>query len=135
MAGREERLVHGGELVGEPIADHHAGLERQQAAVALGLVPHVDLALADVDLAERERREPHVPVGATGEAGEQVLVRVAGEGTAVVPRDGEAEGHTGWNASMGRVHSDFGQMRRATLATTTPVAMPATTSDGWWIFT
>ena len=66
-------------------------LEGEQPAVALGLVPDVGLAVLDVDLAEGEGDEAHVPVGSVGQAGEHVLVGVAGERAAVVPGDGEAQ--------------------------------------------
>ena len=58
----------------------------------VGLVPDVGLAFGDVDLAERERHERDVPVGAGPRGREHVLVRVAGEGAAVVAGDGEGPG-------------------------------------------
>src|SRR5205814_10399876 len=56
------------------------------------VVPHVGIALPDVNLVQREGDPCDVPAGATLEPVEQVLGGVAGEGTAVVPRDGERIG-------------------------------------------
>ena len=67
----EQRAVDGGEPLGEPVADDDADLQGQQAAVAVGLVPDVGVALLDVGLAEREGDEPDVPVGTAGQAGER----------------------------------------------------------------
>ncbi len=84
---REQRAMHGGELLGELIANHYAGLQREDSGVLLGFLPNAGLAFLDMDLAERERDVTHLPVGAGGEAGEHMLVSVTGERAAVVPGD------------------------------------------------
>ena len=85
----EERLVRVEEPLGLLVPHHDAGLERQQAGLVLRVVPHVGLAFGHVDLAEGERHEGDVPVGTGAEAGDHVLMGVAGERAAVVPGHGE----------------------------------------------
>jgi hypothetical protein len=87
MPRREEGAMHRGEVVGVLVAHDDTGLQRDDPAVLVGLFPDARLAVFDVDLAQRERQVAHLPVGAGGEAGEHVLVCVAGEWAAVVPGD------------------------------------------------
>src|SRR5690606_19230741 len=124
VAEGEERLVHVEELLGELVAHHDAGLESEEAGVVTPAAPDVGLALGDVDLAEREGHEGDVPGGAGAQAGDHVLVGVAGEGAAVVPGDGEGAGggaHTLWQRPRARRYSvrcgqGLGHTRRATAA-------------------
>ena len=135
VAEREERLVHVEEAVGELVAHDHAGLQGEQAGVVLPAAPDVGLALGHVDLAERERHEGHVPRRAGSQAGDDVLVGVAGERAAVVPGDGEgAAGRScpvqrpGSRAGIPRrLATACGQTRRASRPRPTPSAAP--TSD------
>ena len=89
-----------------------------------------------MDLAEREGHEPHVPVGAVGQAGEDVLVGVAGERAAVVPGDGEWL-HDADNARRGaEIPVDHrgrgaGHELSVTGPSVAPMAAPTTTSDAW----
>ena len=78
----------------------------------------------------------HVPVGAAGQAGEHVLVGVAGEGAAVVPGDGEgrswcAQRHAASRAfrpdRRGSAPEPLGDARPSDRARPTA---PPTTSDG-----
>src|SRR5690606_29400449 len=102
-----------------------------------------------------ERHEAHVPVGAVAERGDHVLVGVAGERAAVVPGDREGSHRrcersrraphsrrgrvitrrSGRHRQRARPASGSGQTRRAIRASATPSSAPATTSEGWWIFT
>ena len=89
MPGREEGDVRIEEMFGVLIAHHHAGAERQQVLRLGRIVPDRNAALGYVGLAQREGQERHVPVGTARQGGRQVLMGIAGEGTAIVPGDGE----------------------------------------------
>jgi hypothetical protein len=80
--------VHSRKPVTELVTDDDAGLQGDDPAVLLRLVPHIRRALGDVDLAERERHEMTLPVGPCGDAGEHVFVGVAGERTEALARVG-----------------------------------------------
>src|SRR4029079_16626602 len=71
-----------------PEQRQHAGAPR----VGLAL-PHWQLAFLDVNLVERERKEAHIPIPAGAEPGDDRLVAVACEGTAVIEAHGELLGH------------------------------------------
>ena len=70
------------ELVGERVAHRDAVLQRERAGAPLGrvAVPHRGLALLDVGLVERERREAEVDVAAGADRGDHRGVAVVGEG-------------------------------------------------------
>src|SRR5471030_941833 len=89
VTGREQVEVDAGKRRREVVADDDASLQREDAGVLLRLFPHSRLTFGDVCLAEREREEPDLPVSSGRKAGQDVLVRVAGEGAAVVPRHGK----------------------------------------------
>ena len=107
MAGREQRVVHAGELLGVLVADDHTGGQRHEIGRLGGVVPRRDAAFGHVRLGQGEGQERDVPVGPIGQPGQDVLVGVAGEGTAIVPRDGEWL-HTIFNTESLRSHSPAG---------------------------
>ncbi len=141
VAGVEELAVHGQEGVGEAVTDHDARTQGEQAGVVVGPLPDRRVAFGDVDLAEAERQEGDVPVGAGREPVEQVQVGEAGEGAAVVPGDGEG-GHDTVQRRLREQHSRTDVTRPAGFrapatnagparAMPMPMAAPATTSDAW----
>src|SRR5205085_10646135 len=108
VAGGEGGDVEVEELVGEGVAHGDAPQQRPDAADTLLVetpLPDRRLTLLDMDLVERERPEPHVPVAALPETLDQGLVGVAGERAAVIPGKGELTSH--------------GASRRTTTCTTT----------------
>ena len=68
-----------GEALRVAVAHGHAGPHGPEAGVGLGLVPDRRLPLLAVHLGEGGH-ERHVPVGAAGQGGQQVLVGVAAKG-------------------------------------------------------
>src|SRR5947207_1444690 len=97
VAGGEGCEMEVEEPLGELVTDGDPVEERGHARAPLArlAVPHRRLALLDVRLVERERQEPHVEVGAVAQRGDDRLVRVAGEGAAVIEADGDLAGHRG----------------------------------------
>ena len=85
-------------------------------------------------LPEGEGDEGDVPIGAVEKPFDHVVVQVAGEGTAIVPGDGEAQGHVGCNPTglleIPLVHGSF-QNLRMTRPRTNPIAAPPITSLAW----
>ena len=102
MAVLEQGVVDVDEPLGLGVAHGDRRLQREQAGVGLGPLPHRGLALGDVGLAERERQERHVPVGAGAQAGDHVVVGDAGVRAAVVVGQSEAAGHGGVNEVTGQ---------------------------------
>ena len=146
----EEGDVRVEESVGVLVADHDAGGERQEVLRLGGVVPHGRSALGDVDLAQREGQERHVPVGTVGQGHGEMLMGVAGEGAAVVPGDGEGL-HSSCNTTLGprpfprHPRADACRLRRPRLPGVTtstmgrrpsprtePMTAPPITSVGWW---
>ena len=64
VAVLEQGVVGVEEHVGLGVADGDRRLQGEQAGVGLGPLPHRRLALGDVGLAERERQQRDLPVGA-----------------------------------------------------------------------
>jgi hypothetical protein len=91
VAGLEQRHVDLQEGLAPPVSDRQRDLGSKEIAAPRGVVPHVWLALANVDLVQREGPEGDLPRRATSEPGNHLLVNVAGEGTAIVEGDGELE--------------------------------------------
>jgi hypothetical protein len=75
------------------IADNNCGLKGEDAGVIFGVLPDRCLAFLDVHLAQRERDESDVPVGAIDDALNDMSMNDACEGAAVVPGDGELKSH------------------------------------------
>ena len=97
MAGGEQREVGVEEVLGERVAHRDPVEEREHAGAPFRRValPHRRRALLDVDLVERERREPEVDVAAGAERGDDRGVAVVGEGAPVVEGDGDGTAHGG----------------------------------------
>src|SRR6185437_7795046 len=140
VAGGEQPPVHRREPVGEPVPDHHPRLQRQQALhlgrVVLGL-PDRWLPFGHVVLHQRERGERHLPGSPGVEAGQQVLVGVAGERAQVVPGDRERrQCHGCANRRFRRPIPRSAGIRLSTSRPTRPIvppmAAPARTSLAWW---
>ena len=127
VAVLEQRVVHVEEVRGLVVAHSDRHLQREQPGVHLGALPHRRLTFGDVDLPERERQERHVPVGATAQPGDDMVVGDAGVGAAVVVGDGERAGHDRLQPLPRREHSRSND--RAASPRPAPTAMPATTSD------
>ncbi len=143
VTGREQGLVDSQELLRLAIPHDDAGLVRQQAGIAIRMLPDGRLILGDVGLIEREGDELNVPVGSIGQRGDHMLVGVAGVGAPVVPGNGKGDrSHDRFNAA-GRPQippeggAGCGSWTIRVLASpiTLPMAMPATTSDAWWMLT
>jgi hypothetical protein len=75
------------------IAHNNCGLKGEQTGVVFGVLPDRSLAIFDVHLAQRERHESDVPVGAIDDALDDMSMNDAGEGAPVVPCDGELKSH------------------------------------------
>ena len=67
VAGREQGDVRIEEAVGVLVPHHDARRQGHEVLRLVGVVPHRRVALGDVDLAQREREERHVPVGPVGQ--------------------------------------------------------------------
>src|SRR5215218_4739938 len=130
-----DRVVGVDELVGLGVADGQRGLQGDDAGVLLGLLPHRRLALFDVGLAERERQERHVPVGPRPERRHDVLVHDAGPGAAVVEGQAELSRHGDVNRRAAAMIPVRRRIVRAPRPSTVPTAIPATTSEAWWMRT
>ncbi len=139
LAGRrvavlEQRVVDVDELVGLRVTDGHRRLQGEEAGVLLGLAPRRRrLALFDVGLAERERQERDVPVGAGPQAGDHVIVDDAGAWAAVVVGQAEGARSCGHTTINRRAPAPYSRPATAILPERrgrAPAAMPATTSDG-----
>jgi hypothetical protein len=85
VAGAEEGVMDGAEFVGEPVTDHDSRGQGQEVGLVGGIVPSRGSTLFDVGLVQEERHEPDIPAGTFGEPGEEVLVGITGEGTAIIP--------------------------------------------------
>src|SRR5688572_5230635 len=151
VAGRERRHVEVEEVLGEGVTDGDTpqqGPETGDALLVEAPLPDGGLALFHVDLVERERPEPDVPVAAFLQAGDEGLVGVAGEGAAVVPGDGKLTSQRSlptddgipqreqpppvYPAFPGATSRGGGARRRAASPNASPRAAPPTTSEVWW---
>ncbi len=104
MPGREQRPVHGQELLGEPVPHHYTGGQGQEIRLMGRVVPGRDATLGHMGLVEEERDEGHVPGGTALQSVEDVLMTDAGERAPVVPGHGEglACAHDLCNPVVGR---------------------------------
>lgn len=89
MAEGEERAVDGEEGLGELVSHDDPDAEGEAAGVLLRLVEDGRLVLASVGLAEREGEKVDLKGRPRLERCHEMLVGIAGEGAAVVPRDRE----------------------------------------------
>ena len=78
------------ELIGIPVAHDDADFAGEQVTGVLGVVPDRGAALFHVRLVQREGEELHLERRPGLKGSDEMLVGVAGEGTAVVPIDREA---------------------------------------------
>ena len=90
VPGREQGVVHRGELLGILVTHDDARRQCDQLVELRRIVPHRGSPLGHVALAEGEGHERDVPIGPVGQPGEQVLVDITGERASVV------EGHGEW---------------------------------------
>ena len=148
VAGVEQAAVHGQELVG--VAGRGPTTPAWRASRPESSCGRSQMSVspsATWTWPSENGHEGDVPVGAGLEAGDHVLVGDAGEGAAVVPGDGEGEGH-GWSNTGRRRGIPGGRRRgtrrsagrrrqkpRAAVPITSPVARPPTTSLAWWMRT
>ena len=89
VAQREKRPVHAKKMLGEVVADDDPNLTSEQVLLSLGILPDRFAALFNVSLVEGEGNELDLEWGTSLECGHEVLVGVAGKGTAVVPGHGK----------------------------------------------
>ena len=134
VAVLEQRVVDGVELLRMAVAHGDRRLQGEQPGVVVGPLPHRWLTLGDVRLTERERQERDLPVGACPQPGEDVLVGDAGVRAPVVVGQSEVAGHGAQRRQRQRIPSRR-RTRPAPTPSAAPTAMPATTSEAWWMRT
>ena len=122
------------------IAHNNCRLKGKETGVVFGVLPDRCFAFFDVHLAQRERHESDVPVGAIDDALDDVSMNDAGEGAAVVPCDGELKSHGDgqpfrlleeegeWLRTYRRRRYS-GKTARAMTPSPSPTASPPATSD------